>query len=311
MREEAVEPLLPRRAPVATAGGAAASLEKMRVHAAERGRCTQTHPAMRSRRDARSTGSLLRPVVALGALSILVSMCALRAKLFDMVRAMRGPANGPNVIFVHHTSLSAPIMLHTPRGRESSPFFQSMEDDPNMHVFERHMAGAGNALDAIPALLTGCLPHSEEGVEWAQSSEHTIGSEFRRRGYPAASFSFGARDDTVSIEQWNRVEDALVGGVDRTFDSGSPIDEGSEKMLQTFEEWMQKATANGSPFYAQLHTSEIHPSGRDNGEEAYYRSLSATDNFLKSLFEVLSNNGQLENTVIVGSGDHGEDPLRE
>ena len=85
MREEAVEPLLPRRAPAANAGGAAASVEKMRVHVAERARCTQTQPAMRSRRHARSAGSLLRPMVALGALSILVSLSASRAKLFGMM----------------------------------------------------------------------------------------------------------------------------------------------------------------------------------------------------------------------------------
>ena len=47
---------------------------------------------------------------------------------------------------------------------------------------------------------------------------------------------------------------------------------------------------------------------RDNAR--YFNSLKSTDEFLQGIFDTLSSIGQLENTIIVGSSDHGEDPFK-
>ena len=47
---------------------------------------------------------------------------------------------------------------------------------------------------------------------------------------------------------------------------------------------------------------------RDNAR--YFNSLKSTDEFLQGIFDTLASYGQLENTIIVGSSDHGEDPFK-
>ena len=47
---------------------------------------------------------------------------------------------------------------------------------------------------------------------------------------------------------------------------------------------------------------------RDNAR--YFNSLKSTDEFLQGIFDTLASIGQLENTIIVGSSDHGEDPFK-
>ena len=50
------------------------------------------------------------------------------------------------------------------------------------------------------------------------------------------------------------------------------------------------------------------PKKRDNAR--YFNSLKSTDEFLQGIFDTLASYGQLENTIIVGSSDHGEDPFK-
>ena len=96
-------------------------------------------------------------------------------------------------------------------------------------------------------------------------------------------------------------------------------------MLPDFEQWLHdlddstetnenSPNEDRSPFYAQFYSFNAHyPYVKDPKNEAqehrYYDSLLTVDQFLQTLFEILEKTGRIEDTIIVGSGDHGEDPF--
>ena len=43
----------------------------------------------------------------------------------------------------------------------------------------------------------------------------------------------------------------------------------------------------------------------------YYDSMLTLDEFIKGIFDILERTGRLDNTIIVGLGDHGEDPFKK
>ena len=69
---------------------------------------------------------------------------------------------GPNIIYIQHESLSGSILINTKKGQISTPFLQlRMANDPDLYVFEHHCTGSGNTINAMPSLMTGCLPYTE------------------------------------------------------------------------------------------------------------------------------------------------------
>ena len=93
----------------------------------------------------------------------------------------------PNIIFIQHDSFSGSAFLDE-HGTKAMPFLHDkMHNDPNMYVFEHAMAGSAITMDAIPALMTGCLPYNHQGMKWTQSQGKGIGHDFQRRGYKTAS----------------------------------------------------------------------------------------------------------------------------
>ena len=235
-------------------------------------------------------------------------------------------STGPNVIFLQHDSLSGSLMLNTGQGQETMPFFQSlMRNDDNMYVFEHARSVSGDTIDGLMALMTGCLPFTEEGKDRAYMPGRSIGNEFRRNGYHTASFSSVAIDSTIKVGKWSMLGNLLVGGMDKVFDpvseslkrdNGEGCDD--RKMIPLFARWLlglETATATRKPFYAQFYNFNNHfPYVKDNPsskEHRYFASLRTTDDFLKDLFQYLNETGKLEETIIVGSGDHGDDPFKQ
>lgn len=125
--------------------------------------------------------------------------------------------------------------------------------------FEHVRTGSGITIDALPALTTGCLPYTDEGVAWAHAPGRSIGHDFRDAGYPTASFSSRSLDNTMRSGQWKMLYDVLAGGMDRTVDpiamgwknSNAEGDE-DRKMLPLFEEWLGTIEDGKTPFYAQV-----------------------------------------------------------
>ena len=90
------------------------------------------------------------------------------------------------------------------------------------------------------------------------------------------------------------------------------------RMLPAFQAWLRSLADedDAQPFYAQFYNFNQHyPYMRNKGSskttKPYYQSLTTTDEFLRRLFEILQETGHLQNTVIIGSGDHGEEPFKK
>ena len=87
-------------------------------------------------------------------------------------------------------------------------------------------------------------------------------------------------------------------------------------MLRIFEEWFNSTSViSDQPFYAQMYNFNSHyPYWKDKDhpkdEHRYISSLRTNDETIKGLFEILERNKKLDNTIIIGSGDHGDDPFK-
>lgn len=113
----------------------------------------------------------------------------------------------PNIIYIQHDSLSGSLMFNTENGAKAMPFFQSlMKDNTDFYAFEHMHTGSGNTLDAMPALMTGCLPYTKEGLKWVSAEGRTIGHDFKERGYKTASLS-----SVVLKENPGTLSDLLAG----------------------------------------------------------------------------------------------------
>ena len=96
----------------------------------------------------------------------------------------------PNVILVVHESLSG-WALETTRGKDATPFYQSLQERPHTYVFGRARTVAGTTTIATPAILTGLLAYDHEGVSVLEGST-TLAADFRMAGYDTGSFvSYG------------------------------------------------------------------------------------------------------------------------
>ena len=84
-----------------------------------------------------------------------------------------------------------------------------------------------------------------------------------------------------------------------------------------FEEWFNSTSViSDLPFYAQMYNFNSHyPYWKDKDhpkdEHRYISSLRTIDDSIKVLFEILEHNKKLDNTIIIGSGDHGDDPFKK
>jgi len=261
--------------------------------------------------------------------SVSKAASAANAALLGMNKPGASSANNmPNVIYLQHESLSGSIMFNTEEGIKATPWFNKMKnEDPNFYVFENGRTISGLTIDAMPALMTGCAPYSKKGIDWVHTKGRAIGYDFFNRGYSTASFSSRALDKTTKSGQWSMLYDLLVGAMEYvvdptkmkwTFDNSEGSDD--RKMLPKFEEWLMKLgsneTTSNAPVYAQFYNFNLHyPYLKDPEKPSFshrvYDGLATTDEFLQRLFEILEKSGRLENTIIVGSGDHGEDPFKD
>ena len=232
-------------------------------------------------------------------------------------------SRAPNIIFIQHESLSGGLMFNTKEGRSAMPFFQKMmHTSPNFYVFEHTRGMSGQTKDALPTLMTGCAPTSKASQEWVQTPGRSLAYDFLSAGYATASFSSRLIDKDINGGGWWMLKDVIAGGVEHLVDPvsyGMPKDStwsvDDRKMVPQFFDWL--ATVDGKrPFYAQFYNFNQHypylvdpdrikPKHRGS---RYFDSLMLTDDFLRSLMEPLHEMGILENTIVVGSGDHGEDP---
>ena len=96
----------------------------------------------------------------------------------------------PNVIVVVHESLSG-WALETSRGKDATPFYQTLQQRPETFFFRYGRTVAGTTTIATPAILTGLLAYDKEGVSVLEESAG-LAPDFKAAGYDTGSFvSYG------------------------------------------------------------------------------------------------------------------------
>jgi len=238
---------------------------------------------------------------------------------FDVVKepvTTPDSTQAPNVIYLVHESLSGSILEKTEGGKTATPFFHSLMENDDFYLFPHARSVSGDTRDCTTALLTGCLPIDEKGRQRAYG--RSMGTEFKRRGY--ATMSVTSYPMNFDQTAWFMMQNYMGGNMDVVVD---PLSTGLEKiniegcddhaLLPYFDKWVkQDVKEQGRPFYGQIYTFNQHypylVSPNSTATTRYYSSLESFDSLLKHLFDLLEETGQLDNTIIVGSGDHGEHP---
>ena len=198
-------------------------------------------------------------------------------------------------------------------------------------MFEKARTVSGIAMDAMPALMTGCLPYTKAALKWVHKPGRSVGFDFKQLGYRTASFCSRTLDNNIQKGLWSPLYDMLVGSMDTVVDPRSQkwrldnkVGSDDRRMLPAFEAWLAELAQDakdgkkdgGRPFYAQFYNTNQHypymkKEDMPNPTERYYQSLATTDEFLQRLFAILGRTGRLQNTIVVGSGDYGEEPFKD
>jgi hypothetical protein len=230
--------------------------------------------------------------------------------------ALEKAKTAPNVIFIVHDSLSGSIARNTELGRNATPFFNSLLEDDDMYFLRHARAVSGDTQGGITALLGGCIPFTEQGREMVFGQ--SLGTEFKKMGRQTATYSTTMLDN--ENDKYFMVDHYLRSNMDTVVTASSLGHkmvnvEGSDDrwFLPHFKDWIQNVSTS---FYAQFYWFNTHyPYLRDDSTSQFkekslrmFSSLETFDDSLKQLFGVLRETGQLNNTIIIGSSDHGESP---
>ena len=229
----------------------------------------------------------------------------------------------PNVIFIIHESFSGSLALNDPRGRQMMPYFQNLKDNhDDMYVFQHARTVSGNTMDAMSMAMSGLLPFTPEGMQ--QAFQKSIGSEFKEKGYNTASFTSCPLN--MKKTAWWMIQNYLTANMDHVqdplsanFGNGGGVAD-DRYLPPLLEHWLQNITAptnstttNNKSFYAQFYTMNLHHpymgvnlTKTTSTTDRYFEAMKSQDQFLQSIREILDRTGQLDNTIIIGTGDHGE-----
>jgi len=217
--------------------------------------------------------------------------------------------------------------MNTDEGKAAMPFFQGLKDNNDMYVFEHTRCVSGNTIDALPSLLTGCLPYNDEGEAYRNRPNHTIAHDFESAGYATGLFT--SRAPSMLHGSWEELASMLVEGMSQVFDPVSLnlelVNEGGSddrKLLPSLRQWIGSLknhtdlwSGEVPRFYAQMYGFNNHYPGLKDPEHPldeyrYFSSLRTVDELLNGVFDILEETGNANNTIIIGAGDHGDDNFK-
>eukprot|EP00986_Skeletonema_menzelii_P000402 scaffold111_cov142-Skeletonema_menzelii.AAC.25 len=224
----------------------------------------------------------------------------------------------PNLVLLIHESLSGEYTMTREEAVKLMPFLQMkfQSNDEEFFVFENMRTVSGDTVDCVPAIVSGCLPLHEKGLKSAYSTN--MATEAKKRGYQTVSFS--SRAFTMKGTKWFMIQDALSINFDQIWEpgrTGDPLinDGGQDDRLmgKNFKNWLdvqkQSNETTKTPFFAQLYYFDAHyPYNRGDSNltvriDAMHETVDAG---IKDIFSYLEDAGELDNTVVIVSGDHGE-----
>eukprot|EP00957_Ditylum_brightwellii_P178448 13592498-Ditylum_brightwellii.AAC.1 len=230
----------------------------------------------------------------------------------------------PNIVLIIHESLSGEHTLANKSCLQLMPFVKQMLYSKDEHfVFENVRSVSGDTCDALTAIQSGCLPlDHKEGREMALNT--TLATQFKSRGYDTVSFSSSALN--MAGTKWFMTQNQLSANFDEEFNplvtKDLHVNEAAQDDILVgnyFKEWLnlrQKDRSNNEgdgrkPFFAQFYYVNSHYPFRNNQNisktESRIDGMFATvDKSIENIYEHLREAGELNNTIVIGSGDHGE-----
>lgn len=261
------------------------------------------------------TGSLfLSPP---GSSPALTAALLVRAVPADIPRAADGTTPAPNVVLLVHESLSGEFPLTRAAQARRMPFLHRMKESRDEYfLFEHARTVSGDTADAMSAIHTGCLPlDHREGKAFALNT--TLATQFKRRGYETVSFS--SRELDMDETKWFMVQNQLSLNFDQVLDFKMTGERQSDILMgRQFEKWLtqrreerERTGKEHRPFYAQFYYFDSHyPFFSDktvtNATSRIDGMLRTVDQSIENVFGYLRDAGELPRTIVVGTGDHGE-----
>jgi len=229
----------------------------------------------------------------------------------------------PNLILLIHESLSGEYTMTRKEAVELMPFLQKkfQSNDGEFFVFENARTVSGDTIDCVPAIMSGCLPlNNNKGRAAAYSTN--MATQAKMRGYQTLSFSSNALN--MKGTKYFMIEDALSINFDRIWHpgvTGEPhVNEAAQSdrlMGKNFKSWIQEWSQNNTllnnnttktPFFAQFYYYDSHrPFYSENKTSNRLDGMLRTvDKGIEDIFSYLDEAGELDNTIVIASGDHGE-----
>lgn len=224
----------------------------------------------------------------------------------------------PNLMLFIHESMSGEFPLTKEENLELMPFLKKMiqSNDGEFFVFENPRTVSGDTAHAIPAIVSGCLPLNEDGIVASQSTN--MATQAKMRGYQTLSFS--SRLLNMKGTYWFAVENALSVNFDQIWHpdlTGDPLVNGpaqSDRLMGNhFKSWIDERSQSNettkTPFFAQFYYFDSHYpffKGDSNATSNAGKMLMNVDKGVEDIFRYLKDAGELDNTIVIATGDHGE-----
>jgi len=231
-------------------------------------------------------------------------------------------ADSTNLILLIHDSLSGEYAMTRKEAVEKMPFLQKkfQSNDGDFFVFENARTVSGDTIDCVPAIVSGCLPlNKREGAATAYSTN--MATQAKMRGYQTLSFS--SSSFSMKGTRYWMIQDALSINFDQIWHpgvTGEPlVNEAAQSdrlMGKHFESWIREWNQNSTtktPFFAQFYYyGAHHPYYSENKtssnrlDDRLNEMLKTVDKGIEDIFGYLDDARQLDNTIVVVSGDHGD-----
>jgi len=146
-----------------------------------------------------------------------------------------------------------------------------------------------------------------------------MATQAKMRGYQTLSFS--SRLLNMKNTKWFMIEDALTVNFDQIWHQGTTgepqVNEAAQSdrlMGKHFKSWIDERSQSNettkTPFFAQFYYFDSHVpffQGDSNATNRKDGMLETVDKGIEDIFRYLRDAGELDNTIVVAAGDHGED----
>lgn len=221
---------------------------------------------------------------------------------------------GYNVLFIVCESLRPQSMQVYGYERATTPFLDSLSSgaDQELFVVDRAFTNASTTVVSLPSLFSGIAQYQPAGILYRSP---LFWDYARSCGYP--TFFISSHD-----HDWYHLSVFFTGAADYYWNkriSGNPRynDLGIDDRLtvQEFENHTEQILRSGNQFAGVLHFNTNHlpyttPADfyvwQGDSKDDYDNSVLLQDHYFSAVFDFLSRQKALSNTIVVITSDHGQ-----